>query len=99
MKLRIQRIARFDARKARLRRSSCPGIDIYDGRRRASAEIWNQGDKETLIRFTTGPYMDHFRVILPDGTAASGLTCEQMEQLVHPALADWFYEACDDSFE
>ncbi len=93
--MRLQKIPAFDARRGRLKRSQCAGLDIRDARHLASAEIWHTRDGQTLLRFRTGDAREHFRATAPDGAAIAGWTCKQLETAVHERLASWFCNVYD----
>ncbi|CAN5582986.1 hypothetical protein BH20VER1_BH20VER1_31470 [soil metagenome] len=95
MKLRLQKIPAFDARRGGLKRSHCAGLDMRDRRHLASAEVWHTRDQHTLLRFSACGMRAHFRATSSRGASIAGWTCKQLETAVHEQLASWFCDVYD----
>jgi len=96
IKLQLEQIANFDARRGGLRRLERSGFGIYFGHLHACADVWVTPHEQILVRFSHACYKHYFRVVLPRGVMASQLDFGDLEDYLHPELYDWFEGALDD---
>ncbi len=94
MQSKLSLIQPFDARRRGFKRSVCHGIDVAIGRCRASADVWETGAGQTLVRFNAGRHSAYLE-LLTNEQRTGKLTREEIENSLHEKLAFWALDACD----
>jgi hypothetical protein len=91
----LSSISPFDARRG-YTRCNPPGVQIFDERQRASADIWRDQRGRVVVRFASLSYVFHMEAVLASGKDIREDQMEKFGEWVGDVLLEWIVDGVDD---